>query len=711
MAEASPRSAQEIEALLDAWFEVEFSYRRIPPVAEGIARLPRAEQDFVLDWTRRIATTAIEIGYRYATLAPALLARMDPRLMQAWALAAMDAYDRVGLRAAILVIDEVDRFVALRHERAAGALFDEVKGILLTFVCGLSGRRLALEQGDAAWTDTETLHLPAVIAQMPRAEDNFALAKALVAMQWAQTRFGTFRADILGACEQLADPHKALAQFHTLETLRLAACIGRELPGLGREMQRLRALAAEPPLPADWHMAALDLARATATVQDTLAWLAELHVGSVPAPRCWQGELRPKAAAERMAARVGREKALLRVKLRQLLDGIERTQQEAGAQDKSEPARRFELREAARSETGLADYDLVLDDAPVAPPEDVRVLLTSIQLDFGEIPPDYLVAAGEGEYDLAQYQDARSPDTVWQGTYHEEGAILYPEWDHGRRHYRKNWCVVREKDVPPVHDGFHADVLRRYGGLVRQLRRSFEAMRDENRLLKRQLDGDNVDFDALVEALADHRSGREMSERLFTRQHRAERNIAVAFMVDMSGSTKGWINDAERESLILLCEALETLGDRYAIYGFSGQTRKRCEIYRVKRFDEPYGEAVKARIGGIRPQDYTRMGFAVRHLTRLLAGVDARTRLLVTLSDGKPDDYHDGYRGPYGIEDTRRALQEASRAGIHPFCITIDREAKDYLPHLYGAAHYTVVDEVGRLPYKVADIYRRLTTR
>jgi nitric oxide reductase NorD protein len=234
-------------------------------------------------------------------------------------------------------------------------------------------------------------------------------------------------------------------------------------------------------------------------------------------------------------------------------------------------------------------------------------------------------------------------------------------------------------------------------------------MRDEDRLLKRQIHGDNVDFDALVEALADVRSGREMSDRLFTRLHRTERNIAVVFMVDMSGSTKGWINDAERESLVLLCEALETLGDRYAIYGFSGMTRKKCEIFRIKRFDEPYDETVRGRISGVRPQDYTRMGFAIRHATDLLLAVEAKTRLLITLSDGKPDDYHDNYRGKYGIEDTRRALLEATRAGIRPFCITLDQEARDYLPHLYGAARYTVVDDVAKLPYKVADIYRRLT--
>src|SRR5690606_10201514 len=157
----------------------------------------------------------------------------------------------------------------------------------------------------------------------------------------------------------------------------------------------------------------------------------------------------------------------------------------------------------------------------------------------------------------------------------------------------------------------------------------------------------------------------------FTHKQKLERSIAVMFMVDMSGSTKGWINDAEREALLLLCEALESLGDRYAIYGFSGMTRKRCELYRIKRVDERYGEEVKGRIAGIEPQDYTRMGVVIRHLSKLLNEQEARTRLLITLSDGKPDDF-DGYRGEYGIEDTRMALIEAKRDGIHPYCITID---------------------------------------
>ena len=356
---------------------------------------------------------------------------------------------------------------------------------------------------------------------------------------------------------------------------------------------------------------------------------------------------------------------------------------------------------------GLGDLELTLEDQPLVPPETLQRLTTSVLLDWGEIPEEYLVPAGPGEYDPHQEHAPRAAASGSRWT--PEGDFSYDEWDHQRRHYRKHWCAVYEHAVHPGERAFVTETLQRYGPLVRHLRKTFEAMRDEDRLLKRQSEGDEVDIDALVEALAEARDGREMSERLFTRMHRAERNIAVAFMVDMSGSTKGWINQAEREALLLLGEALQTLGDRFAIYGFSGMTRKRCELFRVKRFDEPYNDEVRERIAAIEPKDYTRMGFAVRHLARLLNEQEARTGILITLSDGKPDDLSD-YRGPYGIEDTRRALIEARRTGIRPFCITIDKEGPEYLPHMYGAARYAVVEEVRRLPYKVADIYRKLTT-
>ncbi len=703
----TPLTPAEMEPHLHEWLDTEFTFYKVEELAAELGQLPRSEQDFILGWIRRIASTHITLAWQFGRRAPVLLPRMEQRLLEAWAVHTCDLFDRLGLQPALRAMEAVDDFDPERHAHdATGALFNDIAPVLGSFVCGLSGRRLTLEEGDAAWTDGERIVLPPLIAALPRLDDNFQLAKVTVALLWAQTRFGTLRIDYTKAIARYDDPERALVCLYALEMLRLTAIIARELPGLHRELQRLRRHL-DAALPLNWQAFESVLAAPDATPEDSLALLAAAYaVAECPV---WsdQGCLRPDAIAAARAARLDKEKARLRVKLAELLD----EHKAQLAKPRPTPDAPPQLQAEARDENGRLDFEITLDGAPLAPPNDVKQLLTSVYLDFGEIPPEYLTPAGDGEYDpnliFDQPEDA---DAVWQGTYHEKGAELYPEWDHGRQYYRKNWCVMREKPVTPVYDDFYRDTLGKHAGLVRHLRKKFEALRDDNRLEKRQTQGDEIDLDALIEALADARDGSEMSDRLFMRTHRAERNIAVAFLVDMSGSTKGWINEAEREALILLCEALELLGDRYAIYGFSGITRKRCELFRIKTFDERYDEEVKARISGIRPQEYTRMGFALRHMTKLLNQVEARTRVLVTLSDGRPDDYFDIYRGVYGVEDTRMALMEASRTGIHPFCITLDREARDYLPHMYGAARYIILDDVRQLPVKVTDIYRRITT-
>ncbi|MGV8991256.1 MAG: nitric oxide reductase activation protein NorD [Thiobacillus sp.] len=696
-----------MEKNLHVWLETEFTYFKVEELAAELIMLTRDEQDFILNWIRRIASTHITLAWQFGRRAPALLPRMEPRLLEAWAIHTCDVFDRTGLQNALRIMEQVDSFDEAQHQNdAAGALFEDIAPILGNFVCGLSGRRLKLEEGDAAWTDGERIVLPPLIATLPDLDDNFQLAKITVALLWAQTRFGSLRIDHATIAAGYADPERALTRLYALEILRLSAQIARELPGLHRQMQRLRSQL-DPALPASWQPYEVTLSTREATLDDSLALLAAAYEEADCPQWSDQGCLRPDAIAAARAARLDIEKARLRIKLAELLDEHQSNQAEAPEAPITPP----ELNVEPRDENGQLDFDITLDDAPIAPPDGIKQLLTSVYLDFGEIPPDYLTPAGDGEYDPNRvFDQPEDTDSVWQGTYHEKGAELYPEWDHGRQHYRKNWCVMREKPVTPVYDDFYRDTLGKHAGLVKHLRKKFEALRDENRLEKRQTQGDEIDLDALIEALADARDGSEMSDRLFMRTHRAERNIAVVFLVDMSGSTKGWINEAERESLILLCEALELLGDRYAIYGFSGTTRKRCELFRIKTFDDRYDDEVKARISGIRPQEYTRMGFALRHMTKLLNQIEAKTRVLVTLSDGRPDDYFDVYRGVYGVEDTRMALMEASRTGIHPFCITLDREARDYLPHMYGAARYIILDDVRQLPVKVTDIYRRITT-
>ena len=687
---------------LDEYLDVEFSFLKTERHAPVLAALPAAEQHYLLEWIRRVASTNIQLAWQFMEQAVPLLDKLDRQTIEEWALHAMDVYDQSGLHAALAVIRDVQRFIRQRHERRIGARLADHSGVLLHFIRGLAGRKLELKPGEEPHTDTETLFLPPVIACLDTPEENFLFAKGLAAMLWAQVRFASFPLQLQAQLERHPRPDDLLACYHALETLRLEACIARELPGLHREMQAIRQRLEGGRLDHHWQALAEEMAAPGRSAADSLRRALRLcGQRDLPSPSCFQGVLKPEAVFAQMARRMEREKAQLRLNLARLEEELNRNRRQPG---------RLEARYRPQTDPlQNLPLEITLDDQPIAPPEELRALATSVMLDFGEIPDEHLQPASPGDYDPALFEEREAdPDAVWKGTYHEEGAFLYNEWDYRRQHYRKNWCAVREKSVPPVYDDFVEQTLDKYRGLIKHLRKTFEAMRDENRLLKRQTDGDGIDIDALVEALADARDGSELSERLFTRQHRSERNIAVVFMVDMSGSTRGWINEAEREALILLCEALETLGDRYAIYGFSGMARKRCEIYRVKAFDDPWDEEVRARITGIEAKDYTRMGFAIRHLSAILKEVDARTRLLVTLSDGKPDDY-DNYRGDYGIEDTRRALIEARRDGIHPYCITIDEQARDYLPHMYGPAAFTVIDEVRQLPLKVADIYRRLT--
>jgi nitric oxide reductase NorD protein len=709
---SGPLTSAEIEERLDEFLDPVLSSRRTASEpARLLADFDRAMQEFVLRWTGIIASSNAEMAYQFASHVPRALGLMDEAGIEAWIIYFMDVYDKTGLYPAAQALQELDAYTQALNQKATGLPLEEVQGILETFVRGLNGRAMKIEAGQDIYTDTETLYLPGMLSRFAARADNFRLYKAMVAHQWAQTWFGTWRLNLGEAATKFADPVRAIRLFHSLETVRLDACIARELPGMYRDMCALRQAHVQPLTPDNWTDLATRLQTSGATVQDSLDCLHKVYSDPAPDPICYQGVLLPERVEQAMALRRERDKNAFRTALAKLAEERKPApeREEATTETAEEPGFTAQSLPDPDMPEGFT-FELLLDGQPITPPDDVQSVMDSIIQDLGEIPDDYLVAAGDGGYHMeSDAKTERDPTDVWKGTYHEDGAFLYNEWDHERQHYRKNWCVLRELDVHPQAPEFVAHTLSKYSGLVKVLRRTFEALRGEDKLLKKQPYGDDVDIDALVEAYADNASGLEMSERLFTKLHKLERNIAVMFMVDMSGSTKGWINEAEREALVLLAESLETLGDRYAIYGFSGMTRKRCELYRIKRFDEPYTDMVRARISGITPQDYTRMGVTIRHLSKLLNGVDARTKLLITLSDGKPDDY-DGYRGTYGIEDTRKALIEAKRDGIHPFCITIDTEAREYLPHMYGAVNYVLVDDVRKLPLKVSDIYRRLTS-
>jgi nitric oxide reductase activation protein len=294
-------------------------------------------------------------------------------------------------------------------------------------------------------------------------------------------------------------------------------------------------------------------------------------------------------------------------------------------------------------------------------------------------------------------------------------AIRYPEWDQEIHDYRLNWCRVVERAADERPDDIIAATLQEHGGVVSMLRRFFESLRPPG--LKRvagQVDGDEIDLDAVVRASAERVSGAEVSDRVYIRRDRKERDVAAAFLVDVSGSTSRQLDggrrviDIEREGLVLLCEALEAVGDQYALYGYSGQGRGHVDFLVIKDFADRLGGQAAHRLAGLMPLQQNRDGAAIRHATAKLLAREAKTKLLIVVSDGRPLD--DGYKDEYSLEDTKAALREAKRWGIHPFCITIDQDADAYLKRMYGDVQFTVIDRVETLPLRLPRIYQRLTT-
>jgi len=301
-----------------------------------------------------------------------------------------------------------------------------------------------------------------------------------------------------------------------------------------------------------------------------------------------------------------------------------------------------------------------------------------------------------------------------------EGEFLYDEWDHRIGDYRHAWCRLAEIPLESDTGDFFHQTLATHAELLPEVRRQFQRIRPERyRVIHGLEDGEDFDLDAVITARADRRSGSPPSPKLYQAKQREERDVATLFLVDMSASTDEPVPDAPagrrviditKEALVVMAEALEEIGDTYGIYGFSGHGRQQVELYLVKHFNEPLTSAVKGRIGAIEPKRSTRMGTALRHAVAKMRGVAARSKHVILLSDGFPQDvdYGDDRRSNvYGIQDTTMAFQEAARAGVTPFCITVDKAGHDYLKEMCEASRYLVIDDITALPRELPKIYQR----
>jgi nitric oxide reductase activation protein len=314
----------------------------------------------------------------------------------------------------------------------------------------------------------------------------------------------------------------------------------------------------------------------------------------------------------------------------------------------------------------------------------------------------------------------------------ERGGFDYDEWDYAIRDYRPRWCHLDEINLGGDAGEFFQDTLMRYAELLPEVRRQFQRLRPERYRKVRGLeDGEDFDFNAAVEARVELRARRSPSQRLYVARRAEERDVATLFLLDMSASTDEPVQpresggepsaaadgkrprriiDVTKEALVIMAEALEELGDRYAVYGFSGQGRENVEFYLVKPFQEGLTARVRGRIGGIEPRRSTRMGAALRHARAKMANLTARSKHVFLLSDGFPQDFDygtDRRSNTYGIQDTMMALQECQAAGITPFCITVDRTGHDYLREMCETSRYLVIEDVASLPTELPKIYER----
>jgi hypothetical protein len=293
----------------------------------------------------------------------------------------------------------------------------------------------------------------------------------------------------------------------------------------------------------------------------------------------------------------------------------------------------------------------------------------------------------------------------------------YREWDNQLGDYLNDHACVRDRRVAGCEDPFYRHTLNRHRGLVNRIRYSFELLKPEGLKLCRQwIEGDEFDYRALLDFILDKRAGRTPSERLYLKRLKEIREVAVLLLVDLSRSTANnaagstdRVLDVEKEAIVLLGEALEVVGDTYAIAGFSGTGRLGVDYYHIKDFDEPMNMAVQQRISAMMPQRNTRMGAAIRHAATQFDAITSRVRLLIVLGDGYPNDLN--YKKDYAIEDTRQAISELRSQHIHVHAITVNINPADdgRFDPLYGEIHHNVIANVLELPEKLWRIYGAIT--
>ena len=304
-----------------------------------------------------------------------------------------------------------------------------------------------------------------------------------------------------------------------------------------------------------------------------------------------------------------------------------------------------------------------------------------------------------------------------EGTEPVSDPFHYHEWDYQVQLFKPDWVTVYERRQPRGDPGEIDRIIAENRPITSRIRRIIDMLQPQGVQRQRNLeDGDEIDLNAAIDAMVAIRRGDRPSPRITMRNVIKSRDLAVLILLDLSESTNDPVDgeegrtilDLTREAAALVATAISGIGDSFAIHGFASDSRHDVQYYRFKDFSQHFDDEIRARLAGMRGGLSTRMGAAMRHAARHLSSRPERHRLLLLVTDGAPADVDE--RDPqYLRHDARKAVEELHAAAILGYCLTLDRQADDYVKRIFGANNYTIIDHVQRLPEKLPLLFASLT--
>ncbi|MDD4882357.1 MAG: nitric oxide reductase activation protein NorD, partial [Gallionellaceae bacterium] len=318
--------------------------------------------------------------------------------------------------------------------------------------------------------------------------------------------------------------------------------------------------------------------------------------------------------------------------------------------------------------------------------------------------------------ELFPYEDMGKSYNELEGKESLSDPFHYSEWDYQIQLERPAWATVQEKRAKSGDLAVIDAITARYKREIHRMKFLLDAMQPQGvQRIRRLEDGDEIDINAAIASLTDIRLGNQPDPRIMMRSVRKTRDFSILVLLDLSESTNDKVQDQDytvreltQQACVLLADAINKVGDPFAIHGFCSDGRHDVEYYRYKDFDQHWDETPKAKLAGMTGQLSTRMGAAIRHAGHHLQLQRSAKKLLIVITDGEPADVE--VRDPQYLRyDTKKAVEEVGRLGVTTYCMSLDPRADNYVSRIFGQKNYMVVDHVQRLPEKLPLLYAGLT--